>query len=75
MDHMTFDEVCWRAGGRRRYNAWRQFMRVYRRALVAREIRRMGDYYGVQAELARKFGVSPATISRDLAVLRRGKTE
>jgi hypothetical protein len=72
MHDLTFDEICKRAGGRRRYNAWRQFMREFRRIKITHEILQTGDYYGVQADLARKFGVHPSTISRDLAFIRRG---
>ena len=54
-----------RAGGRRHYNAWRQFMAMRRRRKVARLLRR--GYK--QAQIARRLSAHPSTISRDVAWL------
>jgi predicted DNA-binding transcriptional regulator YafY len=62
-----------RAGGRRRFNAGRQARAAERRAQVMQlvyEVRLAASgrsLWGLQAVLAERFGVSPATISRDLA--------
>ena len=72
---LTFEEVCKRAGGRRRYNAWRQFMRTLRRVEVVRRVRETGFYPGQAAALAEQFGVCRMTISRDLAAIRRGRID
>ena len=62
-------EAARRAGGRRRYNAWRHFCAVWRRREVARLYLELGGGYGVQAAMARRLGVSQATVSRDMAAL------
>jgi len=54
-----------RAGGRRHYNAWRQFMAMRRRRKVAQLLRRGYN----QAQIARRLSVYPSTISRDGAWL------
>src|SRR5438309_250877 len=65
-----------RAGGRRHYNNVRAVAVAYRRLQVSRLLLttrgrgRIGSH-GVQAEIARKLGVSEATISRDCAYLQR----
>jgi hypothetical protein len=59
--------ICKRAGGRRKYNAWRKFIQTNRRHLVARRIYERGCYHGMQAELAWEFGVSRAAMCRDIA--------
>lgn len=65
---MTFDEVCRRAGGRRRYNIRRQRAAFERRATVARLLVEYGrNKRGTRARIARELGVSEATISRDIA--------
>ena len=65
---MTFDEVCRRAGGRRRYNAERQRGAEKRRAEVARLLVKYGRHKrGTRARIARELGVSEATVSRDAA--------
>jgi len=63
-------EAYRRAGGRRHYNAIRQFQAEWRRSQVAKLLLEQGDKYGVQADLARKLGVSEATVSRDIAALK-----
>ncbi len=63
-------EVQHRAGGRARYNSWRRFKAEHRRqALAALLLAEVGARHGLQAELARRLGVSEATISRDLRLL------
>lgn len=57
-----------RAGGRRRYNALRRLHMVFRRAQVARLLH---SERGHQAAIARRLGVSQATISRDVKALLR----
>ncbi len=76
MGAMTWGQVCRRAGGRRGYNAQRQFAAAYRRSEVARLLlagvgRRHSGLTGQQAEIARQLGVHPSTISRDLAAIQR----
>jgi hypothetical protein len=56
-----------RAGGRRRYNAWRQHRAARRRAQLAAEF--PVYQFGAVSEAARFFGVSRKTIQRDLAQL------
>jgi hypothetical protein len=58
--------VVSRAGGRRRYNSWRRQMATMRRADVAGLVDTHGMVRGSQARIARKLGVSEATISRDI---------
>src|ERR1700722_10042579 len=76
----NFETVCRRAAGRRRYNAWRQFMRAYRRTQVAKlllEFIKAGRGTGPRGilgelnEIARQLGVSRSTISRDVQALQR----
>jgi hypothetical protein len=59
------------AGGRRHYNAHRQFLALDRRRKLARMLRQKGGMTkrGYQARLARKLGVSTATICRDVRYL------
>ncbi len=71
-ERVSDTEAARRAGGRRRYNAVRQFRAVLRRRKVARLYLEFGGGYGCQAEIARRLGVHPSTVSRDLAILRRG---
>ena len=71
----TWDEVCRRNAGRRRYNAGRTFLRNVRRAKIVCQLAGTGllqarRLRGLQARLARELGVSPATICRDLRALR-----
>ena len=62
---MTFDQVCKRAGGRRRYNAQRQESAALRRLAVGRML--ADDR--TRAEIAQVFGVSQATVCRDIAAI------
>jgi len=62
---LTWEQICRRAGGRRAYNAQRRFAAAYRTKEVA-ELLRDGLH---QAEVARRLGVSKATICRDVAKL------
>jgi hypothetical protein len=73
-----YDEVCRRAGGRRRYNAHRQFLAEYRRRqivklLVDQKIVLLA--HGYQTRLAEHFGVSRSTICRDLARIEHERYE
>jgi hypothetical protein len=64
-----------RAGGRRRYNAWRQQIAQHRRTILTHLLFAKGNLFekGIQARLARKLGVSRSTICRDVkALLREG---
>jgi hypothetical protein len=63
------DEAHRRASGRRQYNAVRQFRAILRRAEVAQLLNQLGYGHGVQVRIARRLGVSPATISRDVAAV------
>ena len=69
---MTWDEVCRRAGGRRRYNFWRKQGKFARRAeifcrLAGKDAWRL---WGIQRALAKALGVSRATICRDFWAIR-----
>jgi hypothetical protein len=69
----TSEEAARRAAGRRAYNYRRQLVAAERRARVmelvigARLASQGRSLRGLQAVLAERFDVSPATISRDLA--------
>jgi hypothetical protein len=65
---LTFDEVCRRAGGRRRYNTQRCAEMFTQRIIIFGRIPRDSGCMerGWCAALAREFGVSRATISRDI---------
>jgi hypothetical protein len=67
-------EAAWRAGGRRRYNAWRKFRAEFRRRELARLMCVQGgpSFWRSGAALARRLGVSRATICRDRQALLRG---
>ena len=69
----TLDEFAHcRAGGRRAYNAQRRFAAAQRLADLARLLSVQGSNdRGIQAKMARRFGVSRSTMSRDFAALRR----
>ncbi|HMA37105.1 MAG TPA: hypothetical protein VKY74_21800 [Chloroflexia bacterium] len=54
---------------RDQYQILRQFTVNYRRARVAHLVRHYGLGRGQQARMARALGVSPTTISRDVATL------
>jgi hypothetical protein len=64
------EEAARRAGGRRGYNATRQFRARIRREHVIALLTARGFDYGSQRYAAMALGVSPATISRDVRVLR-----
>ena len=68
-ENVSSDEANRRAGGRRHYNSIRRLRAVMRQRQIVRIVKYAGlnPYtHGVQALLARRFGVSRATISRDL---------
>jgi len=65
------EEANKRAAGRRRYNLARQLEARTRRKRLSEVCKGGRLPHGAQARLAREFGVSEATISRDLAHLRR----
>ena len=71
-DSTTWETVCRRAAGRRRYNAHPAFKAMLRRAHVARLWRECERLRGAGATIAGVLGVSEATVSRDLAIIRRG---
>jgi DNA-binding transcriptional ArsR family regulator len=56
------DEAYRRAGGRRRYNAVRQFRAELRLEKVGHLLRQGLS----RAEIARRLGVHPSTVSRDI---------
>jgi len=60
-----------RAGGRRAYNAVRHHRAALRRRKVLALLVERGFDYGSQRAAAAVLGVSVATISRDVAALRR----
>ena len=59
-----------RAGGRRHYNALRHLRAEIRRTKLIRFLLAHDFEYGSQARAAVALGVSPATISRDVRILR-----
>ena len=62
---LSWDQICRRAGGRRAYNAQRKFVAAFRLRDVARLL-----HDGLhQAEIARRLGVHPSTVCRDVAKL------
>jgi len=56
------------AGGRARYNAWRQDLAASRRAMVAKRLASEGGFFrrGMIIQIAAEVGCSVATISRDV---------
>ncbi|MGH7169063.1 MAG: hypothetical protein ACRELG_02145 [Gemmataceae bacterium] len=71
-ERADFSAVCRRAGGRRRYNAWRRFRAAYRRMQVVKLwIKYPPLMRGLQSRLAAELGVSRSTICRDMAYLLR----
>jgi transposase len=62
---LTQDALERRASARRHYNAWRQFLALYRRCEV---VKLLGQGYK-QSYIAARLGVSPSTISRDIHAL------
>ena len=66
-------EAARRAGGRRRYNAWRKFRAEFRRTELARLLCVQGglSFWRSGAALARKLGVSRSTVCRDRQALLR----
>jgi hypothetical protein len=65
----SVDEAHRRASGRRQYNSIRRVRRLVRRQEVAQLLGELGYRHGVQAEIAKRLGVPPATISRDVAAV------
>jgi hypothetical protein len=66
----TSDAAAWaRAGGCRRHTATRRARAELRRAEVVRLLGTLGWRHGTQAVIARRLGVSEATISRDPTAL------
>ena len=62
-----------RASGRRHYNSVRRDRARYRQVYEVQDLlAKYGFAFGVQAAIARKLGVSPATISRDIKALLAG---
>ena len=64
------DEAARRAGGRRHYNSLRHLRAAVRRLEMTRFLLARGLDYGSQQRAAEALGVSAATISRDVTVLR-----
>jgi DeoR/GlpR family transcriptional regulator of sugar metabolism len=68
----SFDEAIKRAAGRRRYNYTRRIKAELRRAELIEFVFEENGAYGLQAQAARRFGVSESTISRDMAAIMKG---
>ena len=68
---LTWDAVCRRAGGRRKYNRVRQLRAELRLVKVVALLELTGFARGYQSRIARILKVSRGTISRDIARLRR----
>lgn len=63
----TFDQVCKRAAGRRRYHAQRRRERDNRQlAIMGVLVQTKWQHYGMGRALAEALSVDPATISRDI---------
>jgi hypothetical protein len=69
---LSWDEVCRRAGARRRWNERRRAAQQQRQHEVWCLLCRWGTWRGVQRAIAEQLGVHPSVISRDVAMLRRG---
>jgi hypothetical protein len=67
----NWETVCKRNAGRRRYNGRRTNRKRWRRLQILERLQAEPAAWGFQAALAREFGVSRATICRDLAAVRR----
>lgn len=65
----SWDAVCRRASGRRRYNSVRQLRALLRQIEVARLLRTYHWARGARARIARELGVTPGTITRDVQSL------
>jgi Arc/MetJ-type ribon-helix-helix transcriptional regulator len=65
----TWNEVCQRSSGRRKYHGIRRLRMRVRRLTVSRHLRREGLGYGVRARMARTLGVSKATITSDVRAI------
>jgi hypothetical protein len=65
----TWNEVCQRSSGRRKYHGIRRLRMRVRRLTVSRHLQREGFGYGVKAQLARTLGVSKATITSDVRAI------
>ena len=63
---MTADPIHRRAGGRRRYNATRRALVFWRLLELEAILRRDGYQVGDYARLAKRLGVSRATVCRDV---------
>jgi hypothetical protein len=71
--HRPSNEVHRRAGGRRGYNRLRQIRATERRVHVAQRIVAAGGiHHGLQAQIARDFGVDRSTINRDVTAIVNG---
>ena len=68
---LTWDAVCRRAGGRRKYNRVRQLRAELRLVKVVALLELTRFARGYQSRIARILKVSRGTISRDIARLRR----
>jgi hypothetical protein len=70
----AFDELCRRAGGRRRYNFLRKQAKFARRAEIFSRLANLPrvslSTRGLQPALAKALGVSRRTICRDIWAIR-----
>lgn len=69
--NLSWDAICRRAGGRRKYNRMRQIQAECRLTQVVRLLAEFGFCHGYQTRIAEKLGVSRSTICRDIARLLR----
>jgi hypothetical protein len=68
---LTWDEVCRRAGARRRWNERRRAAQQQRQQKVWCLLCQWGEWRGMQRVIADQLGVHPSVISRDIGALRR----
>ena len=70
---MTFDEICRRASGRRKYNQARQANAFCRRFKITIYLRYWGYEPGLLTALAEYYGVHRSTITRDVQRILKGQ--
>ncbi len=62
----SFENICRRAGGRRRYNNERKALAFFRQLCILYHLKTQGYSRGTLTALAQQHGVHRSTISRDV---------
>jgi transcriptional antiterminator len=73
MQALTWEQICKRAGGRRKYNRYRQANAFWRRLEIDLYLQCYGYEPGILAELARYYQVHRSTITRDVQRILKGR--